>query len=78
MFGNNVKANDVGPAIKDVLKLVRKKPCQLSSKTLLKQLLIEGRAVGLEQPSELHQRSDINTLPQDGTTKESKKMVALK
>ena len=73
LLSHNVGVNNVGKVIVDVLQLANKKPCRLPSVTLLKQMLIEGRAVSLAQLSELHEVSDGNTLHYDGTTKKGRK-----
>ena len=72
-LSHNVGVNNVGNVIVDVLQLANKKPCRLSSVTLLKQMLIEGRAVSLTQLSELPEFSNGNTRHYDGTTKKRQK-----
>ena len=70
----NVGVNNVGPVVTEVLKLANKRPAELPSTTLLKSMLVEGRAAGLAQIGEATELGGTSqTLHYGGTTKFGKK-----
>ena len=73
LLTHNVSTHQVGPVIKDVLQLAGYTPSDVPSVTLIRSMLLEGRAVGLVQLSDVATSGEANTLHFDGTTKEGHK-----
>ena len=72
LLSSNVGVNHIGGVIRDGLKLVNVSAEPLPSSSLLKQMIVEGRAVSLVQIGEAA-RHNNNTLHYDGTTKFGRK-----
>ena len=72
LLSSNVGVNHISGVIRDVLKLVNVSAEPLPSSSLLKQMIVEGRAVSLVQIGEAA-RHNNNTLHYDGTTKFGRK-----
>ena len=61
LLTHNVSTHQVGPVIKDVLQLVGYTPSDVPSVTLIRSMLLEGRAVGLVQLTDVATSGEANT-----------------
>ena len=73
LLAQNVGVNNVNNIITEVLRLSGKRPSRLPSRTLLEQMVFEGRAMSLVHISDLASTTEASTLHYDGTTKFGRK-----